>query len=349
MENWPNDLLEITNEIIWHQWSAMGAYLSVEPTRRSIIDPEALLVSTCAFGRYDPRIFDEAMDWTIANHRLLKPWRLKKVAREFGGNTQRTLGAALDYIAEGSGQNLFPGVREEASKALREEGTEALFWREKRMYESGDRQADPVFMKWKLLRGQPRIRNHSKAPDMENPANLMIRLREYYGPGVKADVMTYLLAGGGGGGSSREIANKITYAQGGVYKVLEGFVNAGIAYKQGGPGKARYWVDREPVARSLGLKGKRPVFIAWADAFLAIHLVFEDRRTHEEEYESDFLSAERMRDLTVRVVPLIGNAGEPLSQIKPPDIRRQQGSEHQNNLVTFLLAALKHLKVLTVW
>jgi hypothetical protein len=38
-----------------------------------VIDPEALLVGACALGRMDARIFDEAMDWTMLNHELLKP------------------------------------------------------------------------------------------------------------------------------------------------------------------------------------------------------------------------------------------------------------------------------------
>lgn len=334
METWLNGLIETIDKIIWSQWSALGAFLTVEPCRKSIVDPEALLVATCAFGRQNARIFDEAVDWTIMNHELLKPWRLKNISRSFGPDVQRTLGAVLDFVVKEKGKDLFPGVRKEALKALDEVEKEELFWREKGRYAQSGKQPDEVFLRWKLLRGSPRIRRHSGTPDPKNPANLMLRLRDYYGAGARADVMTYLLTEKGG--SSHGIAAKIKYQQGRVYDVLENLVGAGIAQKQGGRGYAYYWIDRERVAASLGLGRKRPVFFVWGDVFCAFYLLVSDWRGHQVEYQSDFLSAERMRDLTVKVVPLLRKAGEPLSRLPVPDIKRQKGQEHKEGLLSYL-------------
>lgn len=33
----------------------------------SIVDPEALVVATAEFGRWDARLFDEMLDWLVAN------------------------------------------------------------------------------------------------------------------------------------------------------------------------------------------------------------------------------------------------------------------------------------------
>ena len=334
METWLNSLIETINKIIWSQWAALGAFITAEPCRKSVVDPEALLVATCAFGRQDARIFDEAVDWTIMNHGLLKPWRLKNISRSFGPDVQRTLGAVLEYVANDKGKDLFPGVRKEALKALDEVETEELFRREKGRYAPGRKQPDEVFLRWKLLRGTPRIRRHSGTPDPKNPANLMLRLRDYYGAGARADVMTYLLTEKGG--SSHGIAAKIKYQQGRVYDVLENLVGAGIAQKQGGPGHAYYWIDRDSVAASLGLGRKRPVFFVWGDVFCAFSLLVSDWRGHQVEYQSDFLSAERMRDLTVEIVPMLRKAGEPLSRLPVPDIKRQKGEEHKEALMMFV-------------
>ena len=108
MENWQHGFERSINEIIWSQWAALGAFVAAEPCRGSIIDPEALLVATCAFGRRDARIFDEAMDWTITNHGLLKPWRIKRISRSFGPDTRRALGAVVGYAALETGRDLFP-------------------------------------------------------------------------------------------------------------------------------------------------------------------------------------------------------------------------------------------------
>jgi hypothetical protein len=334
MENWRNDLAEAIDKIIWSHWAALGAFITAEPCRKSIVDPEALLVATCAFGRQDARIFDEAMDWAIANHELLKPWRLKRISRCLGPDTQRTLGAVLEYTANEKGKDLFPGVRREARMVLDEVETEELFWREKGRYAQGRKPPDEVFLRWKLLRGSPRIRHHSGKPDLKNPANMMLRLRDYYGAGARADVMTYLLTEKGG--SSYGIAAKIKYQQGRVYDVLEDLVGAGIAQKQGGPGHAYYWIDQVSMAASLGLGRKLPVFFIWGDIFCAFNMVISDWRKHQAEYMDEFLSAERMRDLTAKVVPMLRKAGEPLSRMPAPDLRKQKGIEHKEALVVFM-------------
>ncbi len=347
MESWQSALAETVTHILWGQWAALGAYLEAEPVRKSVIDPEALLVATCAFGRGDARLFDEAIDWTIANHELLKPWRLKRISRCFGPEVQRTLGAVLDFAAESTGRDLFPGVRAEAAQALAVTETEELFLRERGRYAkaSKNRQPDPVFLRWKLLRGKPRIRHHSGTPDLTNPANLMLRLRDYYGAEARADVMTYLLTEPGG--SSCGIASKIKYQQGRVYDVLESLVSAGVAQKRGGRGQAYYWIDQKKVAASLGLNGKRPAFIAWGDVFCAFYTVLEDLRGHPAEYDDEFLAAERMRELTLKVVPMLRNAGEALSRLPAPDIKRQTGLAHGKALQAFLLQDRRVLARLT--
>ena len=342
MEDWQDGLRQSINEIIWSQWAALGAFVAAEPCRGAVIDPEALLVGTCAFGWHDARIFDEAMDWTIANHGLLKPWRLKRISRSFGPYTQRTLGAVLEYAADDTGKELFPGVRKEAREVLSEVATEELFRREKGRYDQGRKAPDEIFSRWKLLRGSPRIRHHSGKPDLGNPANLMLRLRDYYGAGARADVMTYLLADEGG--SSNGIAARIKYRQGRVYDVLEDLVGAGIAYKRGGRGHAYYWIDRESMAVSLGLEKRLPVFLVWGDVFRAFDMVISDRREHQATYEKEFLTAERMRDLALEVVPMLRKAGEPLSHMPAPDPRRLKGAEHGEALIAFLDNVAKVLR-----
>jgi len=338
LESWVAGLSKKIDGIVWSQWSALGAFVAAEPCRGSVIDSEALLVATCAFGRQDARIFDEAMDWMIVNHGLLKPWRLKRISRLFGPDTQRTLGALLDYAARDTGKDLFPGVRKEARKVLDGVATEEFFWREKGRYDRGQRSPDGVFLEWKLLRGTPRIRRHAGKPDPGNPANLMLRLRDYYGSGARADVITYLLTNDGG--SSNGIASRIKYQQSRVYGVLEDLVGAGIAHKKGGHGSAYYWIDQESIATSLGLVKERPVFFIWGDVFQAFDMVISDWRKHQAEYKDEFLSAERMKDLAINVVPMLRKAGEPLSLLPAADPRGLKGAGHREALISFMDRAI---------
>lgn len=335
MDSWLKDLVEKTNRILYSQWAALGANVAAEPIKRTVVDPEALLVATCAFGRYDARLFDEAMDWTKSNSGLLKPWRLKRICGEFGPDTTRCLAAVLDFIAVDERRPQFPGIIEQARRKLGNVAEEELFFNEGMLFELGKRAPEPIFLSWKLLRGKPRIRGHSGSPDMSNPSNLMVRMRRYFGTGTKGDVVTYLVTGNSG--SSNGIASKTKYNQKSVYDALEELVQAGMVFKRGnGPRNALYWADAEAIARSLQLQGKRPVFIVWADVLRALHIVADDMWRNSNSWSSPFFSAEHSKELIVAVAKLVRNGGEPLEQIPLPAIGEMQGAEYNKELREFV-------------
>jgi DNA-binding transcriptional ArsR family regulator len=342
MEEWRRNFLDAVKAVTWSQWAALGAYVGVDPCRRVLVDPEALVVGTCALGRDDARIFDEALDWILVNHRCLKPWRLKHVARSFGPEVQRILGACLDFAARTTGEDILPGVRKEAREALAETAVEELFYREKGRFAPGGKTADPLFLEWKLLRGKPRIRKHAASPDLENPANLLLRLREYYGSDARAEVTAYLLLEGEG--SSNAIAARVKYRQGRVYRVLESMVEAGLVYKRGGPGPARYRLDREKMAAALGLGRDLPAFFDWSDVLLAFHLVISDWWKHEDEYAVEFLALERSRLLLQEIIPLLSDAARPLSGIPAPRPETLQGEGFRSALQDYLLRTIEIIR-----
>lgn len=240
----------------------------------------------------------------------------------------------------------FSGVRREAGDGLDSAASEVLFLSEGRSRYSDAVNANPVFQRWGLLRGTPRMRGHSGKPDLENPANLMLRLRDHYGNATRADVMTYLITADGG--SSNAIASRLKYNQKGVYDALEQMYGSGFVHKYGGVNSAHYWLDRADLAPGLGLEGEPPAFFVWSDIYYSFFLAVSDYLENRKAYESDFLSIERMRDLTVKVVPLLRNAGQALSRLSVPDVKRQSGTEHKNNLVDYLIRVLDVLRESTL-
>jgi DNA-binding transcriptional ArsR family regulator len=343
MEKSLSESVEIIEKTMWGQWAALGAYVTVEACRRCVVDPEALLVATCTLGRSDIRLFDEALDWLVINHELLRPSRLTRTAREFGPEAQRILGAAAEFISERTGSNLLPGVKKAAQASIAGAEEEYLFPSARNRKPIKGRERQKAFLEWGLLRGEPRIREHSGTPDLENPANIMIRMRMLYGASSRAEILTYLFAGQPG--NSHEIARRIKYDQAGVYRELEKLVKAGMVSKHKNNRDANYWIDRNKFAESLAIEGEWPVFLVWGDVYRAYYLVLKDIQEHPEEYDDRFLAAERMRELTPEVVSLLRNSGEPLSQLPVPDIERQKGAEHQEKLLQYMGSAAEKLSV----
>lgn len=338
MNNWLKELVHKTNEIIYSQWAALGANVAAPACWRAVVDPEALVVATCAFGRYDARIFDEAMDWTAANRGRLKPTRLKTISEEFGGDTLRCVGAMFDFLGERGERKRFSKLVEIAGEAKGEEAAQTLFFNDRHSYETDKNKAEPTFKSWGFLRGDPRLRAHSERPDLNRTANLMLKMRVKYGSDARGDVMTYLVSERGG--NSRAIAAKIKYSQPAVHAALNRLVEDGIVQKKGRRGNADYWIDIHSVRDSLGIRDEGPVFFVWADYFKALHMVAEDIRANTEKWSSPFFSAESSRRLTVDVAPLIRKSGGPLEQIRLPDLSAMKGAGHNEELHAFLDKAL---------
>lgn len=346
MGTWQENLIKQIEVIMWSQWVTLGAYMAGRPCEKSVVDPEALVVATCALARGSSRIFDEAMDWTARNHAVLKGSRLKRIAKEFKGDTFRALGAFLEFISQTGGKTILPGVRAEAEKSIGRGGTEELFWLQKGMFAGREKEADPLFLRWGFLRGTPRMRGHSLSPDTGNPANLMVRAREYYGMNARADIITFLLTEKGG--SSNGIAVKTKYDQAVVYRALEDLVSAGIVKKHGQVRMGYYWLDREDVASSMGIGGTRPVYFVWGDIYRALDLISKDEVVSWDVDGGGLKSIEAARELTTKVTPLIRNAGEPLSHEATPDISRQAGKESISGLKDYVSKALNIIRSFVV-
>ena len=70
-------------DFLWHQWSALGVAGQRDGDDDRIIDPEALLLATTRFGRYDSRLLDEVIDWLGSNGTRINLQRLRRLHDEW--------------------------------------------------------------------------------------------------------------------------------------------------------------------------------------------------------------------------------------------------------------------------
>lgn len=70
-------------DFAWRQWSQVEVSASVSGEDRWAVDPEALVLFTIGLRRWDPRLFDEMLDWIARNHGLLSMQRLRNLTGRF--------------------------------------------------------------------------------------------------------------------------------------------------------------------------------------------------------------------------------------------------------------------------
>lgn len=81
LKTFRDQLQDVLLNFLWRQWSALGVAGHTDAEDAWIIDPEALLLFTCTLGRYEPRMFDEMMDWLQENGSYINILRLKRIQK----------------------------------------------------------------------------------------------------------------------------------------------------------------------------------------------------------------------------------------------------------------------------
>ncbi|MBU4175673.1 MAG: hypothetical protein KKB90_10335 [Actinobacteria bacterium] len=336
VESFHKRLLEEVLDIIWSQWTAVGAYTSVSPYQTAVIDSEALVCATMWFGRYSPRLFDEAMDWLSVNDALISIDRLKSIAGSFSSDTRASLGAVLDYLWKVEGRAKFRGKSSRLAVDMLKT-KEALFRSWPGEGEPFNGKGDDIFLKWGFERSRVELRGMSSSPSPDKAVNLRFVLRDLFGIGVRAEVATYLVLVGRG--NSSQIAKSVNQNQRAVYSVLDDFASGGFADRREAGRETVFSIDTERWSGFVDL-GEQTRFIQWTNSFSALQELLCDRVENERAYGSPYLASSRFREISPGIIRKLSDAGVKTS---PPDSRRYPGEDYSEAFIDYVGTTIKEL------
>lgn len=207
----PNAKSELRNpllHLLWRQWSALGVPGHLAGGR-AMIDPEALLLVSSAFARYDARLFDEMFDWLRTNGTWINVLRLTRLQKEHALGDASILGAMAEHLTEDSA-NLKWKVLLKAEPAKE---PSALF---PHLAVMG--RTDEKFARWGWLRPPIERRNLGRPPRTDQPSTFIIKLRALFGRQSRAEVLAWLLSRDAG--HPAQVARETGYSRGSVQNVL---------------------------------------------------------------------------------------------------------------------------------
>jgi hypothetical protein len=87
---------------LWHQWSSIGVAGYAHPDDKRIIDPEALILATTRYGRYDSRLMDESIDWLMKFGNRISVQRLQGLHKNWPGVADTRARAAIAEVLAGN-------------------------------------------------------------------------------------------------------------------------------------------------------------------------------------------------------------------------------------------------------
>ena len=258
-------------EFLWRQWSTLGIAGRTESKDNRIIDPEALLLFSLSICRYEPRLFDEIIDWLFQNGHFINVQRLQQIELKYNFHCGPQLSAIAELLSAKSSYKLkWSGL----AKKYSQEHKESLFFDKdgNALPCPSDKDANPEFLSHGLKRGQINLRGYSQAFDLHSPACLLLRLRALLGINTRAEILCLLA-------SLKEIhpseaARATAYYQKTIQTTLVEMAQSGVILIRTSKKEKFYRLKSGTLDALLKPDGESPRWVNWPTLFKTIEIIW---------------------------------------------------------------------------
>jgi len=231
-----------------------------------IIDPEALLLFSLSVCRYEPRLFDEIIDWLSQNGQFINVQRLQQIQKKYNFHCGPQLSAIAELLSKKSRYKLkWSGL----AKKYYQASAEPLFFDKDgaALPCPQDKDANLEFVNHGLRRGPINLRGYSQSFDLHSPACLLLRLRALLGINARAEILCLLA-------SVKEVhpteaARQTAYYQKTIQTTLVEMAQSGIILIRTSKKEKFYRLKPGILDTLLKPNCKSPKWINWPD-FLKI-------------------------------------------------------------------------------
>ncbi len=322
--NFREIFLENVIDFLWRQWSALGVLGEAKSDDPWVIDPEALLVFTLEIARYEPRLFDEVMDWLVTNGKWIDNQRLRGILRTSSSENCRLLGAVSEFLTSQGQERKWQNFARVYFKNIPDKH-ESLFKTKLKLAEEVLTllASDNSFEKYAFDRNllHPSGKSREVIPNAKTTLRFM--LRALFGIGSRAECILYLLTHDGGHPS--EIADSIGLSVRGTQDALIELSKSSLVLTRiKGKRKIEYWISQERwwdfFSRGSFEDMKMPVWIDW----IALYGALSDVWTALEDLQntkSEYMKSSKLRDAMEVVGNEFARSGLDIPRIPGRDVR----------------------------
>ena len=328
-----NRLHDTLLQFLWRQWAQLGVAGTVAFPDRWIIDPEPLLLVSLALARFDPRLYDEILDWSVTNERWISVQRIKNLARAWNaelpdpqGIRRRSLGAFAGVMHANEHRLRWKSLVEPSSHDsltplfLHPDGSPLPIWGTE----------DPHFAAFGFQRSSLTLRRLSMTVSFGTPPCLLLRLRALFGLGPRPEVIAYLLTAGAA--KVAAIAQATSYSLPAVRDALADLSQSGSVY---GPHSGVYQLDARRWRAFLDIPQPAPLWIDWSAVFAAVLFAVDTLTDIDSQQPSDYVRASRLKRLYEWLQLKVVQCGMPNVFLAPITLERAE-QDVQDRLAAFV-------------
>jgi hypothetical protein len=304
LKDFNSELRNRMHAFLWRQWGQLGlASATVESKDEWVIDPEALLLLTGTLGRWDPRLFDEVIDWILKNAYFINFPRLKSLLRAYRFDSERVIAAVATVIQARNSR-----LNWRFSKLDIPSSPEPFFWRDKQPQPLGYGKEDPVFRQFGFSRGVLELRGLSRRFNPVMPECALLRLRALLGISARAEIIIYLCTHGPAHPSW--IARETGFSQKNVQDTLVGMAASHVVHVGKLEGRKKsYFITNHDKATLLHDPVHPPRWVTWSPLFRAVEIMWLKLLDLEAQMPSPLLFSSQLRQLKDVIQPLAEQGG----------------------------------------
>jgi predicted transcriptional regulator len=332
--------LENILNFLWRQWSALGVAGGARTEDAWVIDPEALLIFSLEMARYEPRLFDEALDWLVVNGKWIDIQRLRGVIKTKKEETRRLMSAVACYTShEAKTYQRKWSALAQLNRAASTVQREILFKTKDGNPYPSPREVFSVFQNYGFLREEFSLRKMSKSVSVTAGNTLRFLLRSLFGIGSRSECILYLLTHEAG--HPTEIASAVGISVRGTQDTLIELAESGLVLTRvKGKRKIEYWLSQKrwwEFLSSMNLEEmKTPIWIDWISLYSALMSVWEVLQEIEKT-KSDYMRSSKLREAMDTISIEFSKSRLDLPPIPGSSVRPEKYEEEFQIFITKML------------
>lgn len=342
LKRFRDEYLELMLNFLWRQWSALGVAGGSRGEEKWVIDPESLLVYSLPLTRYEPRLFDEILNWLVANGKWVDINRLRSILKSKNSTTKRLMSATAHYISQKA--STYVRKWKALAELYRSESkSDILFITKDDMPHPVPPKVSSAFRDYGFIRSEFELRGMSKLVIGNTWCNIRILLRSLFGIGSRAECVLYLLTHEAGhpAAVARAIGVSVRAAQDTLIELADSDL---VLTRKKGRRAIEYWLPQKRWWQFLSGMNyedtKKAVWLNWIAVFTALTEVWE-ALTRAQETESEYMRSSKLREAMETISIAFAESNIGLPPIPGPNIPPEKYEQEFQNFVIRVLGALK--------
>lgn len=336
--------LENVLNFLWRQWSALGMLGEARTRDPWIYDPEPMLLFTLEMSRYEPRLFDEVMDWLAVNGRWIDMQRLRGVLRKNNSITRNLMGATAAFLMQEGHERKWKNLNRFCRSQIPESSMNPipLFCEKDGKPHPISKKPDAAFLSYGFNRPQLEVRGMTRQVPITSYNTARFLLRALLGLGSRSECLVYLLTHDGGHPS--EVAKAVGLSVRGTQDALIELSRSGLVLTRiKGKRKIEYWLSHERwwefLSRESITEIEKPIWIDWIALYSALSKVWSALNKTGQEEMTDYMRSSRLRDSMEAVGDEFTKSGLDIPPIPGKDVRPEEYETAFKNFIIKVFGA----------